>query len=163
MVTLIYDRTAADVERWRVLRDKGWSGMSEKERQEWLGEIVPTPAASKGMYTHNDLNRVERAVGAILELIRSAGYKPPELNIKTDWTYQDALWRGDIDRYYSNVETLRSFLAVFPSTPNVPSADTPLDYRLANDIEKILADVNSIFANMVQSRYYTGEIYSGEV
>ena len=30
--TLVFDRTAADVERWRTLREKGYDGMTADER-----------------------------------------------------------------------------------------------------------------------------------
>ena len=73
-MVLITDRTKADVERWKTLRDKGWNGMTEAERNEWLGVIVPKPSASKGMYTHRDMNRVESAVKQISERMRELGY-----------------------------------------------------------------------------------------
>lgn len=34
--TLVTDRTAADVTRWRVLREKGLAGMTTDELTEWL-------------------------------------------------------------------------------------------------------------------------------
>lgn len=160
---LITNRTSLDVERWKALRDKGWAAMTTDERREWLGEILPTPAATKGMYTHNDLNRVESAVEAILERFEEAGYKTPKLNIKTNWTYQDAFWRTDMERYYSNIAAIRDFLIVYPDTPKAPSLDKKIDFNVANDIEKILSDVYEIVTNLTNSWYYTGEVFSGEV
>ena len=34
--SLITNRTAADVARWRALRDKGFDAMSADEKAEWL-------------------------------------------------------------------------------------------------------------------------------
>lgn len=163
ILRFITDRTASDVERWRELRDKGWSGMTDAEQLEWLGEIETTPAATKGMYTHNDLNRVERAVDTVIARFREAGYEPPELMTKTDWTYTDTFSVTDMQRYLSNVAALRNFLVVYRNTPKVPDTNVNLNYRLANDIEKILSDVYSIATNIIESRYYSGEIISGEV
>lgn len=163
MLNLITDRTVFDVERWRTLRDKGWVSMTPEERSEWLGEILPTPAASKGMYTHHDLNRVESAVKVILGRFKEAGYKTPNLVIKTDWTYQDAFWATDMERYYSNIKVLRDFPVVYPTTPLAPKTNKKLDFRIANDIEKILVDVYEIATNLPKSWYYAGEVFSGEV
>ena len=160
---LITNRTYDDVKRWKTLRDKGWLRMTEEERKEWFGEIETTPAATKGMYTHNDLNRVEKAVETISLRFKDAGYKVPELKIKTDWTYQDTITKSDMERYLYNVLFLREFLITFSDTPNAPSIDVPLNYKLANDIEKILKDIYKIADGIVRSRYYAGEIMSGEV
>lgn len=160
---LIVDRTYADVERWRLLRNKGWDNMTTWERQEWLGEIETTPAATKGMYTHRDLNRVENAVKAILSRFQEAGYKTPSLLIKTDWTYTDELRDTDMERYYSNIAAVRNLTTVFKDTPVAPSIGERLTYQRANDIEKILSDVNNAISNITQAWHYAGEIISGEV
>jgi len=161
--SFITNRNIYDVNRWELLREKGWLSMTEEERKEWLGEIETTPAASKGMYTHNDLNRVEKTVELILRRFQEAGYETPEMDIKTDWVYQDKITKADMERYLHNISILREFLIVFPDTPNVPSIDARLDYKLANNIEKILKDVYCIADGIVRSRYYVGEIVSGEV
>lgn len=162
-MNMVTDRTSLDVERWKILHDKGWSNMTIEERREWLGEIVPTPAATKGMYTHVDLNRVERAVEAVSSRLRELGYKIPQLTIKTDWTYKDKLHKGDMERYYSNISTLRELAIVYPTTPEAPSKNNRLDYKVANDIEKILVDIDAISAKQLQTRYYVGELFPGEV
>ena len=158
----ITDRTIEDVKRWKALRDKGWLRMTEEERKEWLGELETTPAATKGMYTHIDMNRVEKAVEAISLRFNESGYGT-KLNIKTDWTYQDTVTKTDMERYLNNVAALREFFVVFQDTPNAPNIDAKLDYKLANDIENILKDTYDIADSLMRSRYYVGEIISGEV
>ena len=160
--SFITNRTIDDVKRWKTLRDKGWLRMTEEERKEWLGEIETTPAATRGMYTHIDMNRVEKAVEVISLLFRESGYGTP-LNVKTDWTYQDTVTKNDMERYLQNIIALREFFVVFQDTPNAPNIDAKLDYKLANDIENILKDVYDIADSLVRSRYYVGEIISGEV
>ena len=160
--SFITNRTIDDVKRWKTLRDKGWLRMTEEERKEWLGEIETTPAATRGMYTHIDMNRVEKAVEAIYLLFRESGYGTP-LNVKTDWTYQDTVTKNDMERYLQNIIALREFFVVFQDTPNAPNIDAKLDYKLANDIENILKDAYDIADSLVRSRYYVGEIISGEV
>ena len=162
-MNMITNRTASDVERWRNLRDKGWANMSTSERQEWLGEITPTPAASKGMYTHNDLNRVENAVKSVAKLLEESGMNVPRMTIKTDWTYRDRLMDSDIERYFSNISTLRGLFEGYSSIPNAPKVNEKLDFNVANNIEKILVDIGDIAIKIISSRYYSGEIFLGEV
>ena len=160
---LITNRTASDVERWRNLRDKGWANMSASERQEWLGETIPTPAASKGMYTHNDLNRVENAVKSVVVLLKKLNMDVPNMTIKTDWTYKDRLKDSDIERYFSNISILRGLFEAYTDIPKAPTVNDKLDFNIANNIEKILIDVAGIAIKIINSRYYSGEIFLGEV
>ena len=160
--SFITNRTIDDVKRWKTLRDKGWLRMTEEERKEWLGEIKTTPSATRGMYTHIDMNRVEKAVEDISLRFKESGYGT-QLNVKTDWTYQDTVTKSDMERYLQNIIALREFFVVFEDTPNAPNINAKLDYKLANDIENILKDVYDIADSLVRSRYYVGEIISGEV
>lgn len=162
-MNLITDRTPNDVERWRALRDKGWDRMTEEERREWLGEIDVTPSAAKGMYTHNDLNRVESAVAEIVERLVKLGHRDLKLEVKTDWSYTDDFWQADMVRYLKNVSELASRVVNYPTTPPVPEIRNKLDYIAANDIEKILVDVSDITLKNIDTRCYAGEIFLGEV
>lgn len=162
-MNLITDRTSQDVERWKTLRDKGWFGMDTLERQEWMGEIVSTPSATKGMYTHRDLNRVESAVERLATKFGERGYDVSDIVVKTNWTYSDTFRDTDMVRYLGNISKLRSFFPVYTDTPSVPSIDDKFNYKLANDIEKILIDVETIFLGLGNSQYYCGEIFAGEI
>lgn len=159
----ITDRTAEDVERWRTLRNKGWAAMTEEERQEWVGNIVPTPAASKGMYSYTDLNRVEVAVEALTARLKDMGYKSSVSSVKTDWTYQNEFWWADMVRYFGNIAAIREAIVVFPDTPVAPAIGDKMDYIVANNIEKILKDVDTISTNIQESWLYAGDLFAGEV
>ena len=163
MMKLITDRTYNDVTRWKELRDKGWNRMTEDERREWLGEIIPTPAASKGMYTHNDLNRVEVAVKEILDRMAKLDYVTPDLVVKTDWQYTDEFLHDDMCRYLSNVKAVRDLLPIDSVTPTIPTSNKRFDYRQANNVEAILEKADTAITNMTNSWWNAGEIYSGEV
>lgn len=163
LLVLVTDRTSEDVFRWKTLRDKGWGGMTESERKEWLGEIQTTPAATKGMYTHNDLNRIETAIELLSLRMYTLGYIDSMLEVKKDWTYRDNIWRGDIVRIFGNIATLRNNITVYPTTPMAPTINRKLDYVTANEIEQILIDIDDIISKRIQSRHHVGEIYSGEV
>lgn len=157
---LITNRTAQDVERWKTLRGKGWAGMTELEKQEWLGELSVVPNASKGMYTHNDMNRVERAVKDIATKLITVGFLNRNIETKTDWSYTDVLTKAEMSRYLGNLKLLADSVSV---QTKVPTIDEKLDYNIANNIEKILMEVSSVVEGIIRNRWYANEIFSGEV
>ena len=159
----VINRTYADVERWRELRDKGWLRMSDEEKMEWMGTILPTPTASKGMYTSRDLNRVEMAVETLSDTLKSLGYLKSDVSVKTDWTYEDDFWRTDMARYLGNISTLRNSIGLKWDTPTAPRVTDVFDYEAANCVEKILMDIDDVTTKLTKSWQYTGDIFSGEV
>lgn len=159
----IVDRTQQDVDRWHTLRNKGWSAMTEDERREWLGETHNTPNAAKGMYTHNDMNRVELLVKTLSKKLRDLGYTLPELSTKTTWSMGDEVSEADMVRYLKNVDILRNSIATPHGTPVTPSITSKWNYVSANDIEKILMNIDDVTTKLTKTWYYTGELYAGEV
>ena len=156
VLNLITDRTQHDVDRWRELNDKGFTRMSEAERDEWFGYM-------KGRYSHEDLNRVERAVELLSERLREYGYLPTPLVVKTNWTAEDALYREDMERYLNNIAILRGAMPFPKDTPYAPTIDDKFDFVTANTIERILLDVNLFSEKTPDAWYRAGEIFSGEV
>ena len=155
-LTLVADRTSADVARWKELHDKGWLGMTEAEQVEWMGEM-------KGRYSFTDMNRVENAVEYVSGRFLDAGYLHPLLSTKTDWNGLSVPTRADMERYLGNVATLRGLVPVYPTTPAAPTVNQRFNYERANDIEKILMDLDDIITKIPQSWNRAGELYSGEV
>lgn len=51
-------------------------------------------------------------------------------------------------RYLSNIDNLRSVISVFESTPETPESMKNFTFESANDIEKILTDVNTLVDNI---------------
>ena len=153
---MITDRTIQDVARWKELHDKGWAGMTAAEQAEWSGEM-------KGRYSYTDMNRVESAVAALSARFVEEGYLDTPLTTKTDWHQFGVPTRTDMVRYLGNIATLRNLVTVYPTTPAAPTVDQQFNFERANDIEKILLDVDQILTAIPQSWFYAGEIMSGEV
>lgn len=153
--TLITNRTAEDVFRWKELHDKGWAAMTAAEQAEWT-------AGMKGAYNYMDMNRVE---GAVVELVARFAERGVNLSLttKTNWTRTGWPTKSDMARYFANVEALRVAVGVPLNVPDTPTTGTLFDYRAANDLEKILLAVGSWLDAASGSNYYAGEIYSGEV
>jgi hypothetical protein len=154
---LITDRTAADYQRWRTLRDKGLQNMTEAELAEWF-------AGMKGSYNITDLNRVGEALNYVKGLLTDAGYLGGnEFYVRTDWTYADIPTASDFSVYLGAVETIRAAMTQYRTTPPTPTDTGGLDIQGANNIEKILIDIADLVPKMQKARYFSAELYSGEI
>ena len=151
---LITDRTAADVSRWKELRDKGFDAMTAAERAQWLGNM-------KGAYGYTDMNRVEGAVAYIAQKLTALGY-PFSPTVKINWSMEDIPTKADMTRYFGNVASLRTQLPVYTGISTAPSAGDSMDYSKANDLEKVLLEINYRVDMIPESWIYSAEIFSGE-
>lgn len=156
--TLVTDRTEADVARWLALRNKGYGNMTIGEQYEWS-------VGMKGAYNpHIDMNRVGKALNYLRDKLAEQGYLLPDIfTAKTDWAEGDIPTATQLAEYLYFVSIIRNALAVFPSTPAVPPNTGGLTHVEANDIEKILVDVDTLINKMLASCYYLGELFCGEV
>ena len=183
---LITNRTASDAERAKSLLDKGWSNMTETEREEFISGMI-------GAYNHTDLNRVESAVQFVndylnalqgnLDTYREAQFvasdphwmvpfeHPVTLETKTDWSISDLPAESDLERYLRNVSELTDRI---PIVKNLPSTMDRLTIDGANEIERtILAEheagqsyeteTKRLIGNTAKSYVYSGEIFGGEL
>lgn len=91
-------------------------------------EVIPS-IATKGAYNYSDLNRVERAVAEISDMVGL------NLSTKTTWTMWDIPKASDMVRYLSNVESIRRHFSI---DIQAPSSMSNLTYVGANNIELIL-------------------------
>ncbi len=134
LLTLITDRTAEDVAN----------------------------KTAKGFYNASDLNRVGAAVQYIAERFAAQGYAGT-VSPKTDWLASDIPTASELETYRQNIATLRALIAVMKSTPETPETMRFLDYIKANDIERILLDLDTLLTNAALAWYQSGELYAGEV
>lgn len=144
-MNLITNRTQDDVDRLVLLTGKIRAGeQTEDEMAEYL-------AGMRGAYNYTDLNRVEQAVAHIADKLGIT------LNVKTDWTAQDVMTTSEAARYLDNIAILRSY-GHTGKTPAAPVTMQGLTYRVANDIEQILLDAETVFDSLT----FCGDIFCGE-
>lgn len=134
LLTLITDRTAEDVAN----------------------------KTAKGFYNASDLNRVGAAVQYVAERFAAQGYTVT-VSPKTDWLASDIPTASELETYRQNIATLRGLIAVMKSTPETPETMRFLDYIKANDIERILLDLDALLTNAAAAWYQSGELFAGEV
>lgn len=154
---LITDRTVEDFQRWRTLRDKGVENMTAEELTEWNGKM-------KGAYNASDLNRVGQALVSLRDSLTQAGYLGYVVfNVRTDWTEVDIPTVAEFTDYIKAVETVRAAMTQYQTTPKTPADTGSLDIQGANDIEKILIDIDELITKMQAARFFGGDLYGGDI
>ena len=152
-MNLVYDRTAADVERALALAKKAEAGtLTDAEKTEWL-------AGMKGCYNAADMNRVEAAVQTLAAELNAAGYTVeilPQAFAETD-IVRLSQWQ----QYLANVQALRDAYYTLAETGQLPDAADRLDYIGANTVEKILADIDLLIGWMKSSYRRCGTCQAG--
>ena len=139
MEELIYDRTQEDVTY-----------------------ALNNPSSSlflKGAYNYTDLNRVEEWCQYIEQQLTLYSY-PVSITTKTNWTMENFPSKVQLKRIRDNVEELKN---AFISFTSVPDSLEKMTYQKANDLEKVLYELDTLINNMIASFYYSGEVFAGEV
>ena len=148
-LSLITDRTAADVARIKAIKAKlnatGWGSLSAEEQAEWI--------AGRGCYNATDLNRVGAAMAYLAALIRSYGYSVTVSPVTTwkpgdEANQTDEFKAADAAAFLTDLSTLK---AAFYGTTEIPSTLDRLTYQGANNIESLLLEIENYIARMVQT------------
>ena len=155
--TLITDRTEADVKALEALTARINAGTATAE--DWAEFLAP---GNKGGYNYEDLNRVGTAVEYLAGRLNATGYSVT-VQPKTDWVEADNPTPAQMADYLLQVQVLRDAFAVLPTTPELPADMEGLTFTEANDIERILSDIDRLITNMAAAWFYSGDLFSGEV
>lgn len=115
----------------------------------------------KGYYNATDLNRVGEAVESIAGRFTDYGYAVA-VSPKADWSGSDTPTASQMETYRLNIANLRAVIAVMASTPETPETMRALNYVKANNIERILQDLDTLITNMAQAWFFSGDLYAGE-
>ena len=161
---LVYDRTQADVNNIKVLLARsnisGWDNFTPAEKEYWQrGD--KSDGVVRGAYNYSDYNRVGRAIAWLSRTLSSHGYIA-DVAPKTDWTEGNIPTPEQLDKYLDDIRKIRAVLTLLPLTPPAPDTMRRLGWRAANDIEKILADIENTISRLYLSSWVSGEAYTGE-
>ncbi len=115
-----------------------------------------------GFYGIEDLNRVGEAMMYVAARLRSCGWDV-KVSPRRDWKLTDMVTPAEAQRLLSNLRKLRTALALFTTTPQPPGGAQPFNVQEANDVEKILLDVEDMVRRTIASYFYSGDLYAGEV
>lgn len=186
-MTLIYDRTQADVDNARSIIERykksGWENLTDADRAR----------LERGTYTYNTINRVNDAVEEFAGIYNGLDdvlgqfaeennvdraswnrvpYDYPIYPVIVEYNAQGYFTESSLQTYLGNISAFREGLndIVIP-LPEVP--DDFRGYMNANRIEKLIKDMTDALASLEAdikeliliikvSYYYSGEIYAGE-
>ena len=149
----ITDRTAKDVLEAQTILSKVQSGqeLTDAENEKLLNGL-------RGCYNISDINRVVSAIKHISNLL--------EIDIAELQSVenQDFFSNSDWQKYLNIIRILRQYVTLPSNTPQAPiSLFVSNAHERANDIEKILVQLEQYIPLMINAYYYSGEIYAGEV
>lgn len=152
--TAITDRSENDLMRFLELDAKRFFDMMTIEEQtEWL-------AGLKATYNASDLNRVGGFILDLAEKLHDIAGITVNVNPKTDWVYSDIPTARQLNKYISDLQSLKKSF-VF-DTPDIPNTASNLTLVGANAIEQMCVNLNAALTRLQQSGFYCDEIYSGE-
>lgn len=158
ILQLITDRTQADVEEAKRIRNKLLEGkpLTEEESAAYL-------AGMRGAYNASDMNRVGNAVQYIADRLTAERYGV-HVNPRIGWTMTDLVRQADWNAYLDDVRHLRGILTLLPTTPEITDAMYDgIGFIEANHIEQILMDLDFMITRIILNYVYAGEVFSGEV
>ena len=138
---MIYNRTSSDVETAKTLRGLLQAGNTLTSEQ-----IL---ALERGSCTINMLNRVEVKQAELAAILNGYAYTVYIEN-KTDWQNTDIFTFQDHQRLLNNLDALKRAYYTYTTTPQTPIY--MYDFQSANDIEKILVDIEAMIVDM-QGRF----------
>lgn len=101
----------------------------------------------KGVYTHVDLNRVGNAMAYLRKQLNLNGYSV-NIDPYTEWPENYIPSPDELAYYLECVKLLRDSLTVSSNTPECPNSIDYLGYIEANNIEKILIDIENLLESL---------------
>lgn len=154
--TLITNRLAADVNTAKTLTNKIKNGETLSPTEE---ELVRK--GLRGTYYFKDLNRVESACKDVMNRLKNYGYYV-NIETKTDWNNEDILSIEQFNRIKDNLNELKQSYYVLSNTPIITTGKKTINYRDANDIEKILFDIDYLIKSMERNIIRCGVATCGQ-
>ena len=100
-----------------------------------------------GFYNASDLNRVAEAVEYVNNRLTAAGFNIT-VTAKRSWSAGDIPTVAQMTAYLADITKMRGAIAMLSTTPSVPSGMDDLTAEEANDIERILRDVDELITSM---------------
>lgn len=143
--SLIYDRTNEDLNVATKCIEENKPFPSDNLRFSW---------------DYRALNRTEEAMKYLNDMFVELGYYR-NMKFKYDWTNEE-ITPEDNERYIRNLKILRDYLTMESDTPLAPNTINGMSINRANDIEKILHDIDIVLERMTANFRYANDVYSGE-
>lgn len=103
-------------------------------------DTLITDRPGPGRYDWTDFNRVQEAVSYLVAEFSKRGYSVPTGQLP-EWTRSGIAFASQCATYLDNVRALRAALTMQATTPACPPDMNGWTWGEANDLEKILVDL----------------------
>lgn len=120
--------------------------------------VEPVTNRTGGHYTHEDLNRVGGNIQYLADILNGYGYLV-SVYPKTDWAVDDVPRAADMETYLGDVQRIKD---KFYGTTALPADMGGLTHIEANNIEKLLIEIENYIIRMIDGFRYCGTFYSGQ-
>lgn len=121
-------------------------------------DTLVTDRVPGACYGYRDMNRVGEAMEYVAERLRACGFSISG-TARTDFTRTDFPSVAEFERYIGVLRQLKSATALPLTSPPVPVVGAAKDYMTydeANDIERILLDINQSIDYMASAYRHCG-------
>lgn len=150
-VELITDRTQAEVD--------AANAVNKIKREDMTADELAIYNSGRGAYRHTDLNRVGQACAELYTLITGAGYDVPNYTaLRTDWARGERPTPEDMEVYLATINAIKGALN---ASQDIPASMRFLDYEGANNIEKMLLEVEDLLTRLSAIFIRSGTQHSG--
>ena len=88
----------------------------------------------------------------------------PEISVLEDreWQYTDTMLESDVLLYLANIAALRDVIQLPPDVPPIPTIDRWIDWMAANDIERIVYELDRMIYGIVPLFRRSGTFRAGK-
>lgn len=115
-------------------------------------------STTKAYYNFEDLNRVEAWCEYLAEILNKYSYLV-DIEVKKDWSMSQFPTHSELERIRVNINRLKQ--AYFSFT-QIPENLEYMTWQKANDIEKILYEIDKILKHMENNFIYSGVANCGQ-
>ena len=116
---------------------------------------------SKGTYNYTDLNRVIANSNTIAQALNDAGIPITLTWSRSNWTRTQIPDDAYMAEFIANVNLIKAALP--NNAPDAPASMSYLTFEGANNIEKILQEINTLLNNMLSTFPRSGSAIRGAV
>lgn len=127
-------------------------------------DTLVTDRVPGATYDWRDMDRVAEAMEYVAARLHSFGWDV--MITPQHFTREDFPTETVFELYIEQLRRLHDTLALFRTTPPVPGVSRARPYMTvqeANDIEKILLDIEDTLQRTEAVYYYSGDVFAGEV
>lgn len=150
---MVIDRTIEDVVSAKKIIDEKVKNFLELSAED-LGVL------ERGTFSASTINRIEEKQRELYDFFTSSLYLGGNVNTRNWEENQEIFKQADMERIVKNNEALRDMFFVYSSTPK--EANTSYTYENLNNIERLLFDLDRMYAFMLDNLKECDTFYCGE-